>query len=180
MAEEREYLHIPGHIPIKEAAEMLGLSDKRVLQYILAKRLPARKVQGRYMIPVVAVQEFQQKPHGRIRTSPTPWRIYRAGASVHIQQIEVLAYPDKQEDLRSRLQDLPRVQAHLFPGTMQRYISIDQSNPVRISILLIWKDTELPDQAALQDDLEVFKADFAGLLDWGSARTTTAQAIAHT
>lgn len=67
--------------------------------------------------------------NGRIRTSPAPWRIYRAGASVHIQHIEVLAYPGKQEDLRTRLQDLPRVQAHLFPGTMQRYISIDQSDP---------------------------------------------------
>jgi len=181
MAEEREYLHVPGHVPIKEAAEMLGLSDKRVLQYILAKRLPAHKVQGRYMIPTEAVQEFQQRPHGRIRTAPTPWRIYRAGASVRVQQIEVPAYPERQEDLRSKLQALPQEQEHLFPGTMQRYICIiEQSEPVRISIMLIWKDTELPDESVLEKSLESFKTDFAGLLDWRSARIIVAQAIVHT
>lgn len=181
MAEEREYLHIPGHVPIKEAAEMLGLSDKRVLQYILSERLPAHKVQGRYMIPTEAVREFQQRPHGRIRTTPTPWRVYRAGASVRIQQIEVPAYPERQEELRARLQALSQEQEHLFPGTMQRYIClIDQREPLCVSILLIWKDTELPDESVLESSLENFKADFAGLLDWSSARVVVAQAIAHT
>jgi excisionase family DNA binding protein len=181
MAEEREYLHISGHVPIKEAAEMLGLSDKRVLQYILAKRLPAHKVQGRYMIPTEAVQEFQQKPHGRIRTTPTPWRVYRAGASVRIQQIEIPAYPEREEELRTRLRALSQEQEHLFPGTMQRYICLIEGSEVpRVSILLIWKDTELPDESDLDHSLENFKADFFDLLDWQKARVTAAQALAHT
>jgi excisionase family DNA binding protein len=181
MAEEREYLHIPGHVPIKEAAEMLGLSDKRVLQYILSKRLPAHKVQGRYMIPAEAVKEFQQRPHGRIRTTPTPWRLYRAGASVHVQQIEVQVHPGKEEDVQARLQALPQEQDHLFPGTMQRYIClVEQAKPVYISIMLIWKDTELPDERVLERGLEGFKADFADVLDWESARIVVARAIAYT
>lgn len=181
MAEEREYLHIPGHVSIKEAAEMLGLSDKRVLQYVLSKRLPAHKVQGRYMIPTEAVRAFQQRPHGRIRTAPTPWRVYRAGASVRVQQIEVQAYPDCQEEVRHKIQELTREQGHLFPGTMQRYIClVDQSEPVRVSILLIWKDTEVPDESIMEQSLEHFKSDFAHLLDWEQARTILAQAVAHT
>ncbi|HEU5380251.1 MAG TPA: helix-turn-helix domain-containing protein [Ktedonobacteraceae bacterium] len=180
MAEEREYLHIPGHIPIKEAAEKMGLSDKRVLQYILEKRLPAHKVQGRYMIPLTALEEFQHKPHGRIRTTPTPWRVYRAGASVHMQHIEVLSYPDKQQALREKLLALPQEQKHLFPGTMQRYISIDRGEPPCVRILLIWKDTELPDEATLEHALEVFKLDFAELLDWQSVRNIETEAIVHT
>ena len=160
---------------------MLGLSDKRVLQYILSKRLPAHKVQGRYMIPTAAVQEFQQKPHGRIRTTPTPWRVYRAGANVRVQQIEVPAYPERQEDLRTRLQALSREQEHLFPGTMQRYIClIDHGKALWVSILLIWKDTELPDESVLEHSLESFKAAFADLLDWPNAQLVVAQAIAHT
>ena len=181
MAEEQEYLRIPGHVPIKEAAEMLGLSDKRVLQYILSKRLPAHKVQSRYMIPIEAVQEFQQKPHGRIRTTPTPWRVYRAGANVRVQQIEVQTYPEREEDLRAKLLELSQKQEHLFPGTMQRYIClVDRSEPMCVSIMLIWKDTELPDESVLEKDLEDFKADFAGLLNWESARAIGAQAIVHT
>lgn len=181
MAEEREYLHIPGHVPIKEAAEMLGLSDKRVLQYILSKRLPAHKVQGRYMIPTDAVREFQQRPHGRIRTAPTPWRIYRAGANVRVQQIEVPVNLGREEEVQTRLQALSQEQEHLFPGTMQRYIClVDQSKPIYISIMLIWKDTELPDERVLERSLEGFKADFADFLDWDSARTVVARAIAYT
>lgn len=160
---------------------MLGLSDKRVLQYILSERLPAHKVQGRYMIPTVAVQEFQQRPHGRIRTTPTPWRIYRAGASVRVQQIEVPAYAEKQAELRARLQALAQEQEHLFPGTMQRYIClIERGEALSVSIMLVWKDTELPDESVLEHSLKQFKAAFADLLDWQNARIVLAQAIAHT
>ena len=52
MAEEKEYLRIPGHMPVKEAAAILGLSEERVLQHIRARHLPSRKIDGRYMIPV--------------------------------------------------------------------------------------------------------------------------------
>ena len=181
MQKNRHYVALPGHVPIKEAAEMLGLTDKRVLQYILSKRLPAHKVQGRYMIPTEAVQEFQQKPRGRIRTTPTPWRIYRAGASVRMQQIEVQAYPDRQDLLHGRLQALSQEQTHLFPGTMQRSIClIDQSEPVRVSIVLLWKEADLPDISVIEHSLEYFKSDFAGILDWQSARISTSQAVAYT
>src|ERR1700731_4100585 len=94
--EEKEYLSIPGHVPVKEAAAMLGLSEERVLQHVRAKHLPSRKVDGRYMIPVNAVEDFHRKPHGRIRTTPAPWRTYRAGARVHILQIEVRVLAGKE------------------------------------------------------------------------------------
>jgi excisionase family DNA binding protein len=180
MAEEKEYLSIPGHVPVKEAAAILGLSEERVLQHIRARHLPSRKVDGRYMIPSQAVEEFHRKPHGRIRTTPAPWRIYRAGARVHILQIEVQVYPGKEKPLQEKLNTLLQEQQHLFPGTMQRYISTDKDDSQRVSILLIWKDTELTDEAVLQNDLEEFKTEFAEILDWKTACYMNKQAIIHT
>jgi hypothetical protein len=180
MAEEKDYLRIPGHVPVKEAAAKLGLSEERVLQHIRASHLPSRKVDGRYMIPVQAVEEFHRKPHGRVRTTPAPWRVYRAGARVHVLQIEVQLYPGKENILYEKLHTLLEEQQHLFPGTMQRYISTDEAEPRCVSLLLVWKDTELTDEATLQRDLDIFKNEFAEILDWETARYITKQAIIHT
>jgi excisionase family DNA binding protein len=180
MAEEKEYLRIPGHVPVKEAAAMLGLSEERVLQHIRARHLPSRKVDGRYMIPLQAVEDFHRRPHGRIRTTPAPWRVYRAGARVHTLQIEVPLLNGNFQALQEKLQATLQQQQHLFPGTMQRYISADEESPEHITILLIWKDTELTDAEALQRDFASFKAEFADLLDWEHARYANKQAMLHT
>jgi excisionase family DNA binding protein len=180
MAEEKEYLRIPGHVPVKEAAAMLGLSEERVLQHVRARHLPSRKVDGRYMIPAQAVEAFRRKPHGRVRTAPAPWRIYRAGASVHLLQIDVQILPGQERLLDEKLHALLSEQQHLFPGTMQRYISVDQEDARCLSMLLIWKDTELTNEEALQSDFAAFKAAFAHLLDWEHARYSNRQAIIYT
>ncbi len=180
MAEEKEYLSIPGHVPVKEAAAMLGLSEERVLQHIRARHLPSRKVDGRYMIPIRAVEEFHRKPHGRIRTTPPPWRVYRAGARIHSMQIDVQLLPGQAQAFQEKLQATLQQQQHLFPGTMQRYISADEQNAENITILLIWKDTELTDEAALLRDFEAFKSEFAHFLDWERARAITKRALIHT
>jgi excisionase family DNA binding protein len=180
MAEEKEYLRIPGHMPVKEAAAILGLSEERVLQHIRARHLPSRKVDGRYMIPVQAVEEFHRKPHGRIRTAPAPWRVYRAGARVRSLQVEVQLYAGKEQAFQEKLQATLQQQQHLFPGTMQRSISADEDHPEQITILLIWKDTELTDETALHRDFEAFKTEFAELLNWENARYVRKRALLHT
>ena len=51
----REYLDlptIPEYVSIKEAAKMLGVSDKRVYAYIEDGRLPAVRAAHVIMIPI--------------------------------------------------------------------------------------------------------------------------------
>ena len=128
MTEEQEYLQIPGHISVKEAAARLELTEKRVLQYIKAERLPAHKVRGRYMILIKDFDEFHSKPHGRVRTKPTAWRTYRAGAMVYMLYIEVQANADNGPVLQKKLQSISQEQKYLFPGTMQRFVTTDTSS----------------------------------------------------
>lgn len=163
-----------------EAAKQLGVSYYTVYEYIREKRLVAEMVSGVYIIPRRAVEEFKAKPTGRTRVKPPSWRVYRAGAQVRGLDISVQVRAGQLERLREKLQRLLETQEYLFNGTMQRYVFQDEANPSRVTISLIWKDTELPDESALDQDLDRFKAAFADVLDWNSARYTRKRAIIHT
>ena len=180
MAEQEEYLHIPGHVSAKEAATILELTEDQIWYYIRSKSLPARKVSGRYMIPLTAIKTFHPRPRGRTRVDPSLWHVYRNGAKVCELQIEIAVDPSQREDVQAKLQTVLDEQQHLFPGTMQRYVLMRDDQPETMLIQLIWKDTELTDEATLQHDLAAFQEEFAALLDWSTATYTRWQAVLHT
>jgi excisionase family DNA binding protein len=180
MAEERQYLHIAGHIPVKEAALRLGVSEDSVQKYIKKKSLEAKWVDGRYMIPEEAVQNFSRVPRGRKRKKPVDWRIYSDGVEVCGLRIDVQARAEQAAQLQQRLQATAEGQQHRFPGTMQRFILTHDDNPLALTILLVWKDSELLNEADLQRNLDAFEVEFADLLDWQTARYTRMHSPLHT
>ena len=174
----RAYLTLPGYKPIKQVAFEQGLSEKRILQLIQQQRLPAIKCDGRYLIPEEA--PIARRPHGRVRTKPRQWHRYVAGAVVHTWTIEVRAFAGQADVLASRLNGLFLDQHFLFAGTMQRYLVTDQDDPHHLLIILIWKDTDLPEEVSLEQDIVAFRAAFADLLDWETSTLTKAHALAYT
>ncbi len=180
MGSDTEYLRIPGHVPVKEAAEMLGLSEDRVLQHIKAKRLPGRKVYGRYMIPRESVEQFKQNPPGRSRTKAPPWRVYNVRSKLLSLDIEVRVLPGQEERLLEKLRAIQEGNRHIFPGTLARYIFKESASVSTVSILLIWKDTEMPDEVKREEELAAFKAELAGVLDWETASQHTKEGIIYT
>ena len=167
-------------VTTSEAAEMLGVSYFTVYEYIREKRLAAELIGGIYMLPRKAVEEFKPKPTGRVRTKPPPWRVYRAGAKVRAMDIQVQVQADQRLRLIEKLNSIQESQLYLFPGTMQRYVFEEEANPASVTISLIWKDTEMPDETTLEQDLVAFKAELADVLDWEKARYSIKRAIIHT
>ncbi len=167
-------------ITTNEAAEILGVSYYTVYEYIKEGRLPADMVGGSYMIPKKAVEAFKPKPTGRVRTEPTRWRSYRSGASVRGMEIRVRIREGQQEQLAQKILAMREQQQHLFPGTMQRYMFTDETHPVSLLIVLIWKNTELPDETTLDSELDAFKQAFADVLDWETAQYSVLDASAYT
>src|SRR5579885_1594239 len=180
MKEDRENINRRDFVTTNEAAEMLGLSYYTVYEYIREKRLVADIVGGIYMIPKKAVEEFRPRPTGRTRARPPAWRTYRAGAKVRGMDIRVRVKEDQQERLLEKLRAMQENQQYLFPGTMQRYIFSDDDDPRNVTITLIWKDTEMPDESVVQDELVGFKQELADVLDWETAQYRTRRAIIHT
>jgi hypothetical protein len=94
--------------------------------------------------------------------------------------IRVHVRAGQQKRLIEKLEAILEAQRYLFPGTMQRYIFEEESEPKYIVISLIWKDTEMPDESVIQQDLKPLQAELADALDWDIAQYTTKQAIIHT
>ncbi len=181
MAEEKKYLRYPGYVSVKEAAELYGFKEGKLWYNIRVKKLPAEKIDGRSMIRESDMRKFQADTRGRRRTEPLPWRTYRGGSKVYGLHIEVQVTSGQRDELQSRIQTLLlEQQRHLFSGTMGRHVFAHSSDPNALIILLIWKDSELTDEADLQRDLAAFKAAFADVLNWETARYERLQALIHT
>ncbi len=180
MVKESESSNTRDFVTTSEAAEVLGVSYYTVYEYIREKRLVAEMVGGIYMIPKKAVQEFKAKPTGRTRIRPPLWRKYRAGARVRGMDIRVRLRVGQQNRLMEKLNTILEAQRYLFPGTMQRYVFEEDVEPKYVVISLIWKDTEMPDESVIQQDLKPLQAELVDVLDWGTAQYITKQAIIHT
>lgn len=83
----------------------------------------------------------------------------------------------KQAQMIEKLRAIYTGQRHTFPGTIQRYIFKDTSSPATVSIWLVWKDTEMPDEATRGRDLRAFQAELADVLNWGTAQISTKEVI---
>lgn len=177
--EDDELTGMPGYVTPKKAALMLGLTDKRIHQLIRAKRLPARKMLGRYVIREEAVEDFKRSPAGRLRTQPPPWRAYGSGIHLKGRGIQVQIRPGQEETFEKKLQAMREEQTHLLSGTMLRHILLEEDEPARVHIWLEWKDNEA-DEETLARELADFKAEFADVLDWGTEQSSSLKGLLYT
>ena len=63
---------------------------------------------------------------------------------------------------------------------MARYIVKGEATLTTIRLFLIWKSTEMPDEASRQQALEAFQQALGDVVDWKTAQYTLNEAIIHT
>jgi excisionase family DNA binding protein len=175
-----EIPNLPGYVSIKEAADMLGVSDKRVYQYVRAGRIPAQRVGHILILPVEEVRQFKPSPSGRVRTKAPSWHTYRSRGTLLVTDIRVQVCRSQQATLVEKLKAIQKGDKYTFPGTVARYVVKGDAELATVQILLIWKTTEMPDEATRQQELAAFKEDLADVLDWETAQYSTNEAIIHT
>jgi excisionase family DNA binding protein len=180
MADIHEFPDIPGYVSIKQAAHMLGITDKRVYRYIEIGRLPAYKASGVFLLSEEDVKQFKLNPPGRIRTSPPRWRSYSSRSKVLTTEIQVPVRQGKQEELLQKLAAIQDANRHTFPGTIARYLMKGDEALTCVHIVLLWKDTDMPDETTRQHDLEALQDELADVLDWETARATTNETLLYT
>lgn len=180
MVKENEAFPIPGYIVAEEAAQMLGVSKNRLHQYIREGRLAAIRVGKSYLLQAEDVARFKANPTGRTRTQPPAWRVYKGGGRVVVTEIDVQVRSGQQQQLAEKLQAIQAANQYTFPGTIARYIVQGDEQLSSVHIVLVWKTTEMPDEAARQSYLATFQAELADVLVWKTAQVQTNQAILHT
>ncbi len=75
---------------------------------------------------------------------------------------------------------LKRAACSTFPGTIARYLIKGDEALTSVQFVLIWKDTEMPDETARQHDLEALQEELADVLDWKAALYSTNEALMYT
>lgn len=167
---------LPGYVSVQEAAGIIGCSESRIYQYIKAGRLSARRIGHTLVLPLQEVQNFQRIPAGRQRENAPLWRRYRSRSKLLATTIQVQVRPGMQEKLQEKIKNI-EPHDHTFTGNVARYI-IEKDEAVKI--ILIWKSTEMPDEATRQQDLRSFQQAFADVLDWGTAKYSFNDVLLHT
>src|SRR5258706_16309038 len=180
MADIKDFPDVPGYVSIKQAAEMLGITDKRVYRYIDLGRLPAYKSGGVFLLAEEDVKQFKLNPPGRTRTDPPPWRTYNTRSKVLATEIQVPVCVGQQEKLVEKLTEIQRANRHTFPGTIARYIIKGDQELTSLHFSLVWKDTEMPEQSLRERGLQAFQDELAGVLEWDRAQYSTNEALMHT
>ena len=180
MIEGVDIPNLPGYVSVKEAATLLGISDKRVYQYILAGRLPAQRVGHILIVPVDAVKQFKPGPSGRTRTKAPAWRTYHSRGTLIATEIRVPVQAGQQARLLEVLKTLEQEDRHTFPGTVARYVMKGNEALTELQLLLLWKDTDMPDEQTRARELGALKDELAGIVDWRAAQERTNEVLLHT
>src|SRR5260221_10527467 len=180
MADIHEFPDIQGYVAIKQAAQMLGITDKRIYRYIEIGRLPAFKASGVFLLAEEDVKQFKLNPPGRIHTGPPPWRVYSSRSKVLATEVRVRVRAGKQAELLEKVHAIQTANRHAFPGPIARYLIKGDEALRSVQFVLIWKDTEMPDETARQHELEALQEELAEVIDWETALFNTNEALMYT
>lgn len=171
---------LPGYVSIKEAAKILGISDKRVYEYVDDGRLPSMWAADVIMIPLDAVKKFKRRSSGRPRKSNPTWRISSEDNIQYATSIFVQIRANQHKALMKKLEEIKAHEQHLFPGTIARYIVGNENFSGEIEIFLVWRSTVMPNEIEREKALEAFKQTLNDVLDWNTARYNYGKVFLHT
>ncbi len=180
MMDENEMLPFSDYVNTEKAAKMLGLSKRRLTDYINQDRLPSKRVGRVHFVRIVDVENLKLNPSGRKHKQPPAWRNYKNSGKVLATELVVPVRAGQQEALTERLQAIRDAEEHIFPGTIARYVVSDDPNLQTIRIWLLWKTVEMPSDEERQTHLSTFQGALADLLDWDTAHSQTTEVLLHT
>jgi excisionase family DNA binding protein len=172
--------NLPGYVSVKEAAKILGISDKRVYEYVNEGRLPSMWAADVIMIPLDEIQKFKRRTSGRPRRNIPVWRISSGENTHYMTSIVVQVRAGQHDALLEKLEEIRQRGEHLFPGTVARFITESEINPEQLEIVLIWRGTVMPKEAERERSLEVFQLALADVLDWSTAQHNNGRVLMHT
>jgi hypothetical protein len=172
--------NLPGYVSIKEAAIILGISDKRVYEYVDEGRLRSMWAADVIMIPLEEVQKFKRRSSGRPRKSIPTWRISSGDNTQFITSIVVQVREGQQSTLMQKLEKIRQEGEHNFPGTVTRFVAESETIPGQIEISLIWRHAVMPDQRQREQALQAFRQELLDVLDWDTAQYNNGKVLMHT
>lgn len=179
---EEDYLPniTPEFVSVRDAAKMLGVSERSVYGYIEERKLPGFKATNLTVVALKDVQAFKRGTTGRPRTRVPEWRISDNDNVQYMTQVFIQVREGKKEALTRKLEDFRKGNAHTFPGTVARYIAHSKAVKNDVQILLIWRGTVMPEDEVRDEALNTLREDTRDILDWENAHVEMHEILMHT
>ena len=180
MSEDNELPNLPGYVSVKQAAKMLGLSDRTVYEFVQEGRLSGLRAADVILIPIEEIEQFKRGPAGRPRKNTPSWHISSGENTQYMTFIFVQLRPNRLDAFVQKLEAIRKQGLHTFPGTVGRYIVEDDREPGRVQIALVWRGTVMPDEETREHYLAEFRGALYDVLDWGTAEYHHGRLFMHT
>lgn len=168
-----------GYLSVKEAARVLGVSERSLYGYVESGRLPGERIEHLIMVREEDVQAFERRAPGRVRTITPRWRLPPEQNPMYLTTIIVRALPVGEELLERRLAELRATGKHRLPGTTRRYIGRNRDDPHEVIITLVWREAVMPQEQQCETALAALRADLSEVLDWSTAFVEEGQVLLH-
>lgn len=170
---------VPGYLSVREAARIMGVSERSVYGYIESGKLPGARVGNIIVVIADAVYTYERKAPGRIRTTTPPWHMPPLMNPQFLTTITVRMHPGQGERLEDRLYALRAANRHRLPGTAARYIARSVQDPDEVEIVLVWRSVAMPSLDKREAALSAFYAEFADIIDWETALHKEGRVLLH-
>lgn len=169
----------PTYLSVREAARILGVSDRSVYGYVESGKLPGARFGSMVVVIGEALATFQRRAPGRTRLSTPRWRRPPLQNSEYLTTITVRVYPGQHEELERRLSEIRADRKHGLPGTAARYIVRNQYDLDEIAIILVWRSANMPPAEVREDSLTALYADLSDVLNWETASLKESRVLMH-
>lgn len=170
---------VPGYLSVREAASIMGVSERSVYGYIEAGKLPGARIGNIIVVISEYVYTYERRAPGRTRTTTPPWHMPPLKNLQYLTTITARMYPGQGELLEHKLHEMRVANKHRLLGTAARYIARNQSDPEEIEIVLVWRSVVMPPPEVREASLAAFYADLADVINWETATRTEGQVLMH-
>lgn len=170
----------PEFVSVREAAKMLGVSERSVYGYIEERKLPGFRATNLTVVALKDVQKFKRGTTGRPRTRVPEWRISDNENVQYVTQVFIQIRPGQKDELLRKLEEIRKGNKHTFPGTVARYFVHSQADASDLQIVLVWRGTVMPDEATRTTALDALREESKDVLDWENAHIEMHTVLMHT
>jgi hypothetical protein len=170
----------PEFVSVRDAAKILGVSERSVYGYIEERKLPGFKATNLTVVALKDVQAFKRGTTGRPRTRVPEWRISDNDNVQYMTQVFIQIRAGQREALEHKLEEIRKENKHSFPGTVARYFARNEKDEDDVQIMLVWRGTVMPDEDIRDAGLNDLREELKDFLDWGSAHIEMHKILMHT
>jgi excisionase family DNA binding protein len=135
---------LPGYVSVREAAKLLGVSERSVYGYIEAGKLPGVRIGPFIAVESQALEHYERRAPGRVRVRTPDWHIPPSKNQLSLTRISVQMRRGQRERLEHLLAQMRLADRHRIHGTVARYITGPHAQTNEVEIILVWRAASCP------------------------------------